>query len=157
MPFLQRRDPRWRRYLQTLPQQLVKTSFFTMKNIALSTLLLSAGIASAQGFDNFSLCKAAISTEMGREAKIMKSLKSDPSLPEISYTRNDGKNYRYNCKIEGNRITWRTYFNDYSKTGWGRWRNENGDSVITYEVKEQTLFIKNSSTGEIYKFNKQNF
>lgn len=79
-------------------------------------------------------------------------------MPEITYVRDDGNKYRYQCRFEGKRVVWRTYFNDHLKNGWGRWRDTDpSDSVLTYNDLGHTLELHNSSTGSTDKFEKKNF
>lgn len=118
----------------------------------------SASTFAANDFSNFDLCKAAVSTEMGREVKTMKIIKSSEHLPEISYIRSDGDKFHYQCKINQDRIVWRGHFNNPVQKGWGRWRDTDpNDSVITYKVMGGVLSVKNSSTGTSTNFNKKDF
>jgi hypothetical protein len=120
--------------------------------------MITGSALSQTTFDNHDLCKAVISSEMGRPTKSMKNLPSESSSPEISYTRKeDGKKYRYNCKIEGNRIIWRAYFNDPVHVGWGRWRNGEWDAVFTFTMKGNMLTVANSATGSSESFQKKDF
>ncbi|TYK76710.1 hypothetical protein FSY45_08790 [Comamonas sp. Z1] len=120
--------------------------------------LASASIFAGDDFSNFDICKAAISTEMLREVKIMKTLKSSEELPEISYMRSDGDKFRYQCKINQNRIVWRGYFKNPTQKGWGRWRDTDpNDSVLTYKITGDNLILHNSSTGTSINFKKSDF
>lgn len=129
-----------------------------LKAASLLTIpLLPASAFSQTPFSNYELCKAAISSEMGKEVNAISTLKSPINNPEITYTRKqDGTNFRYSCKFEGRRIIWRTYFNDSVKVGWGRWRNEEGDASITYTINGNNLVLNNSSVGT-QTFTKQDF
>ena len=121
--------------------------------VLIGFLFLSSS-AFAQSYSNFDICKAAISTEMSRKVKTMKILKSDSEMPQIEYKRNDGDKFKYQCMFEGNKVIWRGYFS----YGWGRWRNtDSNDSEIIFAVKNGTLEIYNSSTGNTYKFNRKDF
>nr|WP_315196470.1 hypothetical protein [uncultured Aquabacterium sp.] len=128
------------------------------KTIAITSSMVAGSAFSQNTFNNHDLCKAAISSEMGHPAKSMKNLSSELTSPEISYTRKeDGKRYRYNCKIEGNRIIWRAYFNDPVQVGWGRWRDGKWDAVFTFTTKDNTLTVENSATGSREAFQKKDF
>ena len=64
-------------------------------------LLASIGLMSSAHADTFTsadICKAAISVEMGRPTKTMKTKQAEPN-PEISYRRPDGDSFRYRCQI----------------------------------------------------------
>lgn len=120
--------------------------------------ILGGNAMASDAFSKADVCKAAISSEMGRSVKTMKTLKSAPDMPEVIYARDDGNKYRYQCRFNGNRVVWRTYFNDHLKTGWGRWRDTDpNDSVLTYRDFGHRLELHNSSTGTTDRFEKHNF
>lgn len=120
-------------------------------------LFTATSVFAAGSFSSADVCKAAISSEMGRDVKTMKSLKSDSEMPEITYTRDDGNKYRYQCRFDGQRVVWRTYFNDHLKVGWGRWRNDPSDPVITYKESGNKLELHNSSSGSNDSYGKKSF
>lgn len=129
-----------------------------LKKILFLLLVPSSAAIAADGFSKANICKAAISSEMGRSVKTMKVLKSDADMPEITYTRSDGQKYRYQCRFEGNKVIWRTYFNDHLKKGWGRWRDTDpNDSIITYKLSGKNLELTNSSTGTTDSYKKNDF
>lgn len=127
-------------------------------SVFLLLAISSGGAMASEGFSKADICKAAISSEMGRNVKTMKTLKSHADMPEITYVRDDGNKYRYQCRFDGERVVWRTYFNDHLQKGWGRWRDTDpNDSVLTYKDFGHKLKLHNSSTGSIHKFGKNNF
>jgi len=109
--------------------------------------ILILSTASAAEFSNADICKAAISVEMGRPSKMMK-LEQPGDEPLISYQRPDGDRFRYICKIEKERVVWRTYLSDTNS--WGRWRNSEsyGDAVTTFAIARGALIISNNQLGE---------
>lgn len=118
----------------------------------------AANAAPEAKFSKADLCKAAIASEMGQPIKTMKILQASSDQPEISYTRKeDGEKFRYGCKIEGSRIIWRAYFNNPVQVGWGRWRNEQFDSLIEYKLSGESIIITNSNFGTIEKYSKKDF
>lgn len=128
------------------------------KKITFVILSFFAGNAFSQStFDNYELCKAAISSVMGRPVDSMISMRSKSESPEIFYTKEDGAKYRYNCKFEGNKIIWRAYFDDPVQVGWGRWRDSELDPVIMYTVNGDELKILDSFYGTTESFQKENF
>ncbi|MFJ2480741.1 hypothetical protein ACIOWE_10730 [Pseudomonas sp. NPDC087598] len=113
-------------------------------------LLASLGLSAATQAADFSsadLCKAAISVEMGRPTKTMKT-KSAGAIPEISYRRPDGDAFRYRCQVSEDRVIWSAFLDDTGE--WGRWRNRysEGDASTTYSIESGVLTIKNDQSGE---------
>lgn len=110
--------------------------------------------ADAANFSTADFCKAAIATEMGRELKIIKTLKSG-DMPEVGYTRHDGDKFRYRCRVEGDRVIWQAYFSD--RSAWGRWRNSADDAVLTFQADANKLSISSSQTGATDSYPKKAF
>lgn len=128
------------------------------KKITFVILSCFAGGAFSQStFDNYELCKAAISSVMGRPVNSMISMRSKSDSPEIFYTKEDGAKHRYNCKFEGNKIIWRAYFDDPVQVGWGRWRDSDLDPVIMYTINGDELKILDSFYGTTESFQKESF
>jgi hypothetical protein len=128
-----------------------------MKAILLALTALSAVAAfSVQGadFSPSEVCKAAISVEMGRKAKSMKTLQQSP--PEISYRRDDGDSFKYRCKLDGGIVVWRAFFADTGE--WGRWRDQyaEGDALTAWTVSDGELTINNDLLG-VHTFHKKDF
>lgn len=115
---------------------------------------VTATAAQAADFSAAELCKATISVEMGRKTKSMKTVNVDP--PEISYKRPDGDSFKYRCKIEGDRVVWRTFLTDTRE--WGRWRENYaaGDAMTTYSVDGGILNIANDQANPA-SFKKSDF
>lgn len=119
---------------------------------------MSFNALASQEFSTYEICKAAISSEMLTKVDTIKNVNSTNLSPQIQYRRKDGVTFKYNCEFQGDRVIWRTYFNDQYKVGWGRWRNNEADAVITYEIKNGVLLINNNQTSTTpFKFNKQDF
>jgi hypothetical protein len=79
---------------------------------------------------------------------------ADP--PEISYKRPDGDSFKYRCKIEADRVVWRTFLTDTRE--WGRWRENYaaGDAMTTYSVDGGNLKITNDQANPA-SFKKSDF
>ncbi|WP_237142935.1 MULTISPECIES: hypothetical protein [Pseudomonas] len=121
-------------------------------------LFASFGVITSPHADSFTsadICKAAISVEMGRPTKTMKTKHSEPN-PEISYRRPDGDSFRYRCQVTEDRVIWSAFMNDTSE--WGRWRNRysEGDASTTYSVSNGLLTISNDQSGD-QTFKKKDF
>lgn len=116
--------------------------------------MVSLYVQAETDFSTADVCKAAIATEMGRELKIIKTLKSG-DMPEVGYTRHDGDKFRYRCRVEGDRVIWQAYFPD--RSAWGRWRNSSDDAVLTFQADANKLSISSSQTGTTDTYPKKAF
>jgi hypothetical protein len=129
-----------------------------MNKSVIAGLLVSIGFSTSVYADTFTsaeICKGAISVEMGRPTKTMKTKQTD-SIPEVSYRRSDGDTFRYRCDVSEDRVVWSTFLADTNE--WGRWRNRysEGDSSTTYSVSNGVLTISNDQSGE-KSFKKKDF
>jgi len=129
-----------------------------MKKEIAAGLLTSIGLitcAHADTFTSADICKAAISVEMGRPTKTMKTKHVEPD-PEISYRRSDGDSFRYRCQVSEDRVIWQTFLTDTNE--WGRWRNRysEGDASTTFSVSNGVLTLSNDQLGD-HTFKKKDF
>ena len=111
--------------------------------------------AQASEFTSVNICKAAISVEMGRPTKSMKT-KAHEEYPEISYRHPDGDFFRYRCQVTNDRVIWSAFMDDTEE--WGRWRNRysEGDASTTYSISNGVLTIHNDQSGD-QTFNQKDF
>jgi len=121
-------------------------------------LIASLGLsvaAQAADFSSADICKAAISVEMSRPTKTMKT-KNAGAIPEISYRRPDGDAFQYRCQVSEDRVIWSAFMDDTGE--WGRWRNRysEGDASTTYSIESGVLTIKNDQSGD-QTFKKKDF
>lgn len=113
--------------------------------------------AQAEGFSKDQICKAAISMEMFQDVGIMKTVKSG-DIPEIQYIRkDDGEKFIYRCNFSGDRVIWSTYFDDPVSKGWGRWRDDEYDAVLTYKVDGAVLSVHSTEINATKTFAKEAF
>lgn len=126
----------------------------TISLAMLASLGLSVA-AQAADFSSADICKAAISVEMGRPTKTMKT-KNAGSTPEISYRRPDGDAFRYRCQVSEDRVIWSAFMDDTGE--WGRWRTRysEGDASTTYSISNGVLTISNDQAGD-QTFKKKDF
>lgn len=122
--------------------------------VAVASLMVSLYVQAETDFSTADVCKAAIATEMGRELKIIKTIKSG-DMPEVGYTRHDGDKFRYRCRVESDRVIWQAYFPD--RSAWGRWRNSADDAVLTFKADANKLSISSSQTGTTDTYPKKAF
>ena len=86
-----------------------------------------------------SICKAAIAELFGHSPKIMKTAPFQ-GVTRVLYRRpNDGKLWTNDCKLEGDRIMWRSV--DVVP---GRWRNDPADEVLTFKVTGKSVELLTS-------------
>ncbi|WP_288075147.1 hypothetical protein [Pseudomonas sp.] len=126
-----------------------------MKLIGIAGLLLISAAATAADFTPAEICKATISVEFGRDVKSMKA-KMAGDNPEVSYRRDDGDSFKYQCQVSEDSVVWRTFLND-TKT-WGRWRNRysDGDAHVTYKIEGSRLDMTSNQSGS-ESFTKSSF
>ncbi len=129
-----------------------------MRNYVFAVSLAAMGVAScaqASDFTSVEICKAAISVEMGQPTKTIKT-KSQGAMPEVSYKRSDGDQFRYRCQVSDSSVVWSTFLTD--TRSWGRWRDRytEGDAETTYSVSGSELTIRNDQSGE-QTFKKSDF
>ena len=125
--------------------------------IAFITLSTLSAAAFAADFTKADICKATIAVEMGRDSGAMKAGKPGGSETTISYVRaNDGKTFKYKCRITSETVVWATYFDDTKS--WGRWRDRyaEGDAQTTYKLADNKLVVSNDQSGE-QVFEKKDF
>ena len=86
-----------------------------------------------------SICRAGIAELFGHSPKIMKAVPLGGGIVRISYKRpDDGKLFKNDCQLQGNRIMWRGV--DISpSSGPGRWRNHPDDEILTYRIKGKSV------------------
>lgn len=94
-----------------------------------------------------SVCKAAIASSFGRSASIMKVVSKTGDIVRVRYNRpDDGKQWTNDCRVEGNRILWRTV-DAFAGDGPGIWRTRPDDDVLTFEVKGKEIVISTVYAG----------
>ncbi|WP_241493917.1 hypothetical protein [Pseudomonas mediterranea] len=125
------------------------------KSLVVLASLVTSVATQAGDFSSADICKAAISVEMGRPTKTMRTKAAEP-VPEISYRRPDGDSFRYRCQVSADRVIWSAFMDDTNE--WGRWRNQysEGDASTTYSVSKGVLTINNDQSGR-QTFRKKDF
>lgn len=88
------------------------------------------------------ICKASIATIMGRDVSIINiDVIKDDSV-YLSYVRsNDGTQWSYKCKVDGNKVIW--------GNADGRWRT---DELVTYTVSSNIVTITDGTTSTTKSF-----
>lgn len=81
-----------------------------------------------------SVCKAAIAETFAQPLKIMKIMSNEGGIVRIRYNRpSDGKRWTNDCRVEGERIIWRTV-GAFKGDGPGVWRTRPEDEVTTFRI-----------------------
>jgi hypothetical protein len=101
------------------------------------------------------ICRAGIAAEFGRSHKIMTATLVEPGMMRVQYRRpDDRKLWKSDCKVEGDRIVWRTV-DAFEGDGPGRWRTSADDDVLTFVIKGNAVTTNSSdgsSASETYRF-----
>lgn len=99
-------------------------------------------------FTPVEVCKAGIATVMGKPPRIISAGKSDGSIHNLFYYRqNDHTRWDFRCKLRSDRIIW--------ATDTGPWRNRSGDPIVEFAIEDNRIavaeiFSDGSHRGEIY-------
>src|SRR5829696_8376604 len=89
---------------------------------------------SLQPFSVSQICKAGIGVVMGRDPATMES-RLDGEAVFLSYIRaDDGTEWKYKCRIEGERIMW--------GADPGRWRDNPADEQLFFAISEGHLEVE---------------
>jgi hypothetical protein len=93
------------------------------------------------------ICRAAISTIMGKDLTDVRFDKKVKKVKYISFDPKEKKStFKFKCHVDGNRIHWASEF--------GNWKDSDLDSVVTYKIKEK-FFIVSESYNSGYNFHKR--
>lgn len=104
--------------------------------------------------DQVRACKAGIAILMGKSPSIMKA-SADGDIVHNQYKRpDDGKLWKQDCRIVGNRIHWRGV-DSFAGSGTGRWRDGPEDEILTFsfegnKVRVIEAYPDGSKTEEVY-------
>lgn len=95
-----------------------------------------------------SVCKAAVAQMFGHSPSIMKA--TGDELIRVTYRRpDDGKSFTNECKLEGDRIVWRSV-DATPGAGLGPWRTRDGDDDLRFQVDGKRVKITTTySDGSI--------
>lgn len=104
-------------------------------------LIAGCGGVDKGSFTGQQICVATVATSMGRDPSIIKVSSSQENITSLSYYRSeDGKYWKYRCKLEGDKVIW--------ASDPGRWRTGQYDSKITFSVDGDSLnILENYSDG----------
>ena len=121
-------------------ENMNKNQNFIIALLAIITMVLvGCGEAYKGDFTEQQICKAVISSIMGREPSIIRIDSVQENTSYLSYNRpSDDSHWKYRCTLKGNKAIW--------ATDTGRWHTHQDDSVITFSVivDELNIFEKYS-------------
>jgi len=79
----------------------------------------------------------------------MKIVEGSSGTVRIRYVRpSDGKLWTNDCRVDGDRILWRTVNAFGAGSGEGRWRDDSADEVLTYAIDGDQITITTTFPGE---------
>lgn len=106
-------------------------------------------LAPSLSADNLArVCRAAVADQMVRSPSIVKVTSNEGGLVRLWYKRpDDGKRWTYDCKVEGDRVIWRT-INAFGDNGAGRWRTTENDDDIRFTISGNKVTLRTVIAGE---------
>ena len=89
------------------------------------------------------VCRAAIGALNGRDPSIITVESVEGGLAKVAYHRpDDGKLWKNQCRVEGNRVVWAAVDLSGPGSGPGRWRVDPQDEIVTYSIAPNTVRIE---------------
>ena len=99
--------------------------------------------------DQRRVCRAAIADMNGHPPATVKVVSSNGGIVRVRYARpSDGKLWTNECRIDGRRVNWRTVEAFGPGSGFGRWRSDPMDEVLTYAIDGSDVSITTTFPGE---------
>ncbi|MGB7654328.1 MAG: hypothetical protein WBL74_02495 [Novosphingobium sp.] len=87
--------------------------------------------------DLLRVCRGGASFRNGTHVSKIKALNLAVNLAQVSYTRNDGKFFKYDCMVLGNEIKFRMHDEGGPGTGPGNWSGRG--SRTTFELRSSEI------------------
>lgn len=99
--------------------------------------------------DQKRVCRTTIADMNGHSPSIVRVVSSHEGVVRVRYTRpSDSRIWINECRIEGNRIVWRTVNAFGPGSGFGRWRTDPSDEVFTYTITGSRVSVTTTFPGE---------
>lgn len=137
------------------PAQVVPNATNAEPAVATDMLSSSPPVKPLTFAERSMICRAGIAAVMGRDPKTMKASKTSDDIIRIQYRRpDDGKLWKSECKLVGDRIVWRGV-DSFGNDGPGRWRDGPYDEILTYTFDGNSVTTHSSdgsSTNATYRF-----
>ena len=90
--------------------------------------------ASSDAYTHLQVCKAALSSVMGVDHKMIHTEKRNDGIVYMYYRiEGESDRYDYKCRLVGNRVIW--------GSAKGRWRTKKGDAVVSFSVNNGHVMI----------------
>ncbi|MBS7671754.1 hypothetical protein [Croceicoccus gelatinilyticus] len=90
--------------------------------------------------DMVRVCKAAQAFSVGRDVNTVNGEKTGENMVRLSYTRDDGKSFRYDCRIDDGEVRTRMIDEAGPGSGPGQWSGRG--SKTTFEMRENGIYVK---------------
>lgn len=101
------------------------------------------------------VCQLGQAFRVGRDPKTITAAAAEDDLIRLSYTRDDGKAFRYDCKIEGDVLRFRMIDEAGPGTGAGEWSGRGSQTTFKIDAGKITIkdvFSDGSSDQEAFDF-----
>jgi hypothetical protein len=99
-------------------------------------------VASLSDNDLGRVCRAAVAALNGRDPAIIKVERVGGGIAHVGYVRpNDGKAWKNQCRVEGDRVVWASVDLNGPGSGPGRWRTDTEDEVVTYAIEGKKVKV----------------
>lgn len=95
---------------------------------------------SLSAVDLVRVCKAGHAFSVGRSVDGMEASTTSDEIVRLSYTRDDGKRFRYDCKVEGGTIRTRMIDEAGPRSGPGAWSGRGG--TTTFELTPDSILVR---------------
>ena len=86
------------------------------------------------------VCKAAQAFSVGRDVNTIKGKATEKNMVRLSYTRDDGKSFLYDCRIDDGHVRTRMIDEAGLGTGPGQWSGRG--SKTTFELRDGGIYVK---------------
>lgn len=92
------------------------------------------------GADMVRVCKAAQAFSVGRDVDTVNGERTGEDMVRLSYSRDDGKSFMYDCRIDEGQIRTRMIDEGGPSTGPGQWSGRG--SKTTFEMRDNGVYVK---------------
>lgn len=99
--------------------------------------------------DQARVCRAAIADMNGHPPSIVRVISQREGIARLRYRRPaDGKAWTNECRVDGDRVIWRTVDAFGPGSGLGRWRTHAADETVQFSIDGSRVTITTTFPGE---------
>lgn len=99
--------------------------------------------------DQARVCRAAIADMNGHPPSIVRVISQREGIAQLRYRRPaDGKAWTNECRVDGDRVIWRTVDAFGPGSGLGRWRTHAADETVQFSIDGSRVTITTTFPGE---------